>query len=150
MAAKLLRDKIGYKPGHAVLLLDLPGGIADPFDGVEHTVALAKKAKLGKQKFETVFAFAQDQSALAATAKAVLGSLADDARVWLAYPKKSGKIATDLTRDAGWGPMFDAGWIVVAIVSIDETWSAVRFRPKLLLNSIRYPKQGIPRREGLA
>ena len=136
MAEKLLRDKLGYKAGQAVLLLDLPDGMADPFEGVEHAIAQAKKAKRGKAKLDLVLAFTQDQAALAASAKTLLGATVDDPKVWLAYPKKSGKIATDLTRDAGWAPMFNAGWIVVSIVSIDETWSAVRFRPKHLVKSL--------------
>jgi len=137
MAEKLLRDKLGYKAGQAVLLLDLPEGIPDPFSGVDHVVVQAREAKLGKQKFDLILAFTQDQMALAATAKAVLGSVVDDPKLWLAYPKKSGKIATDLNRDAGWKPMFDAGWIVVSIVSVNETWSAVRFRPTHLVKSTR-------------
>ncbi len=137
MAEKLLRDKLGYKAGQAVLLLDLPDGIADPFDGVEHVAAHAKTAQPRKQKFDSILAFTQNQAALATAAHVVLGATTDDPKVWLAYPKKSGKVKTDLTRDAGWGPMFDAGWIVVAIVSIDGTWSAVRFRPKHLVQSTR-------------
>jgi hypothetical protein len=50
MTEKLLRDKLGYRTGQAVLLLDLPEGIANPFEGVEHVAAQAKKAKSGKRK----------------------------------------------------------------------------------------------------
>jgi hypothetical protein len=137
MAERLLRDKIGYKAGQAVLLLDLPEGVDDPFAGVEHTGALAKKAKLGKQKFDLMLAFTRDRAALALAAPVLLGAAADEAKIWLAYPKLSGKIKTDLTRDAGWEPMFDAGYIVVSIAAVDATWSAVRFRPKHLVKSIR-------------
>jgi len=138
MAEKLLRDKIGYKAGQAVLLLNLPDGLADPFDGVEHTVAQVTKPKLGKRQFDLVLAFTRDQSQLAGAAAVVLGALRDDAKLWLAYPKKSGAIKTDLTRDVGWEPMFAAGYIVVAIAAVDGTWSAVRFRPKELVKSVRY------------
>ena len=137
MAEKLLREKLGYTAGQAVLLLDLPDGMTDPFEGLEHDVAKATRAKPGKAKVDLVLAFTQDQASLATSAKAILGAVTDDAKVWLAYPKKSGKIATDLTRDTAWGPMCDAGWIVVSIVSIDETWSAVRFRPRHLVKSSR-------------
>ena len=49
--------------------------------------------------------------------------------VWMAYPKKTSKLASDLSRDAGWEPFAAAGWRPVSQVSIDETWSALRFRP---------------------
>lgn len=142
MAEKLLRDKLGYKAGQAVLLLDLPAGIANPFGGVEHTLASSAYAppdsqKLDPQKFNLVLGFAHDRAALEVASKVILASVDEDTRVWLVYPKKSGRLKTDLTRDIGWEPMFDAGWIVVSIVSVDETWSAVRFRLKHLVKSIR-------------
>ncbi len=137
MPAKILREKLGYKAGQSVLLLDLPAGMPDPFEGVDHTAAQSKSAKLSKKKFDLVLAFTEDQAALAAAARTLLGSVAgDDAKIWLVYPKKSGRIKTDLTRDSGWGPMFDAGYIVVSIAAVDETWSAVRFRPKHLVKSV--------------
>ena len=32
-------------------------------------------------------------------------------------------------RDVGWNAVTEAGWIGVSIASIDNTWSAFRFRP---------------------
>jgi hypothetical protein len=49
--------------------------------------------------------------------------------VWFAYPKKTSKLRTDIHRDAGWDALTSAGWEGVAMVAIDETWSALRFRP---------------------
>jgi hypothetical protein len=137
MREKLLRDKLGYKPGQAVLVLNLPERLADPFEGIEHTLAAANAATLGQAKFDLLVAFTRDQAALAAAAKVILKCAAEDPRVWLVYPKKSGAIATDLTHTAGWEPMFEAGWVMVAIASVDSTWSAVRFRPKHLVKSMR-------------
>ncbi len=139
MTERPLRDKIGYKPGQTVLLLDLPEGLADPFPGIEHTASQASKPKLGKQKFDLLLAYTKDRAALATAAPVLLGAANDEATIWLAHPKKSGAIVTDLTRDVGWEPMFDAGYIVVAIAAVDATWSAVRFRPKHKVKSIRFP-----------
>lgn len=47
----------------------------------------------------------------------------------MSYPKKSSKVKTDLTRDIGWDVVTDVGWTGIAQVSIDDTWSATRFRP---------------------
>jgi hypothetical protein len=60
-------------------------------------------------------------------------------QIWICYPKLSSKVKTDLTRDHGWEPMFRSGWIVVAIASVDAVWSAVRFRPKAKVKSVRFP-----------
>jgi hypothetical protein len=72
-------------------------------------------------------------------APVMVGAGLEDAKVWICYPKLSSKVKTDLTRDHGWEPMFVAGWIVVAIASVDAVWSAVRFRPKAKVKSVRFP-----------
>ncbi len=49
--------------------------------------------------------------------------------VWFAYPKKSSKKYTsDITRDTGFSDLGSVGFEPVSIVSIDEDWSALRFR----------------------
>ncbi len=49
-------------------------------------------------------------------------------RLWLAYPKKSGAIRSDLSRDQGWGAMQLHDLLPVRQVAMDATWSALRFR----------------------
>lgn len=49
--------------------------------------------------------------------------------LWFTYPKKTGKIKTDIARDIGWEILLNAGWDGVTQISIDDTWSALRFRP---------------------
>ncbi len=50
------------------------------------------------------------------------------ARLWFAYPKKSGRLAADISRDHGWKPVVEAGLLAVTQVAIDPDWSALRFR----------------------
>jgi hypothetical protein len=133
MAEKSLRERLGWKPGQRVLLLGLPSGVEDPFQDVDH----ANEAAAGQ--FDLLVGFTRDQAALRTIAPLMLASAAEDAKVWLCYPKGTSRVKTDLNRDAGWEPMFAAGWIVVAIASVDATWSAVRFRPRNQVKSIRYP-----------
>ncbi len=40
-----------------------------------------------------------------------------------------GHIETNVNRDTGWDVMADAGWRPVTQIAIDDTWSALRFRP---------------------
>ena len=49
-------------------------------------------------------------------------------KLWFAYPKKTGAIQTDITRDHGWAPLAAADLLPVTQVAIDATWSALRFR----------------------
>jgi len=68
-----------------------------------------------------------------AMAPTVLRAASDSGLVWFAYPKKSGPLKSDLSRDSGWEPVFDSGFDSVAQISIDETWTGFRFRPKHLV-----------------
>lgn len=47
---------------------------------------------------------------------------------WVAYPKKNSTVKTDLTRDYGWQALKTMGFKPVSLVSIDDTWAALRFR----------------------
>lgn len=51
-----------------------------------------------------------------------------DPVIWLAYPKKSGNIKSDINRDLGWDSIYDLGLSPVSQISIDENWSALRWR----------------------
>jgi hypothetical protein len=53
-----------------------------------------------------------------------------DGLFWIAYPKKTSKIKTDIDRDSGWAKMKTMGMAGVAMVALDETWSAMRYRPQ--------------------
>lgn len=48
--------------------------------------------------------------------------------LWVAYPKKSGNISTNISRDIGWDVLTQANFLPVSIVSIDANWSALRFK----------------------
>jgi hypothetical protein len=47
--------------------------------------------------------------------------------VWVAWPKKSSGVATDLTEDAFRELLLPTGWVDVKVCAIDETWSGLKF-----------------------
>jgi hypothetical protein len=59
----------------------------------------------------------------------VLHNLAVDGILWFCYPKKtSKKFTSDISRDHGWKVLNDLEFFGIRMVSIDDDWSAVRFR----------------------
>lgn len=56
---------------------------------------------------------------------------------WMAFPKRTSKIPTDLRRDHGWEKLSGFDWIAVRQVSINDQWSALRFRPKANVKEIK-------------
>jgi hypothetical protein len=58
-----------------------------------------------------------------------LENIESDSVLWFAYPKGTSKIKTDINRDTIRLTVEEFGLKTVTAISIDETWSALRFRP---------------------
>lgn len=48
--------------------------------------------------------------------------------IWMSYPKKSGKIKSDLNRDISWKLLVPFKLTPVSQISLDENWSSLRFK----------------------
>jgi hypothetical protein len=114
---KALLDKLGYKAGTPALAWQVPAALR------EQLAALT----LGSDPTFRI-AFVHSRADLAQAANEVAASYRQGGHLWLAYPKKSGAIASDLTRDHGWEPIAALGLLAVTQVAIDKDWSALRFR----------------------
>jgi hypothetical protein len=77
---------------------------------------------------DAVLVFAADHFALEHYRDILVQAAVADLVAWVAYPK-GGKLGTDLSRDGLWKLLSPAGIRPVRQVSIDDTWSALQFRP---------------------
>lgn len=133
-----LSGKIRLKPGMKVLLLNLPGHIVPEGNQQEffHTLPAGQVCDAG-------LLFVNDSAALQSQGPAFIGSVVADGLVWIAYPKKSSPLHTDLHRDEGWQVIYRMGLRPVSQIAVDNDWSAVRFRPGVLPDMSRKPRQEI-------
>ena len=109
--------KLQIRPGQTVSVVNLPPGLAWPVDPAEENPACA----------DVVIGFATTRRDLGALG-AVIDAARADRLAWIGYPK-GGKLGTDLNRDLLVEAVSGLGVQPVRQVSIDETWSALRFRP---------------------
>jgi hypothetical protein len=77
---------------------------------------------------DAVVAFARNKTELDSVAAPAIEAARQDRLAWIAYPK-AGKLGTDLNRDILAALLAARGVQPVRQVAIDETWSALRFRP---------------------
>ncbi|MGH9483036.1 MAG: hypothetical protein ACRD1L_13190 [Terriglobales bacterium] len=121
-----LAKKLGIKPGMRALIVGAPPGfmqLLQPLpDGA--TVAATRTGLYPFLQF-----FARNRAQVAASVPALLHRAAPGALVWIAYPKTTSGLQSDLNRDLLAGDLLPTGWRPVAIVALDQTWSALRFRP---------------------
>jgi hypothetical protein len=112
-----LTGKLQIKPGQSVAALDLPPGVTLP--------ASASGTEPGTADAVIGFAVRRDDLG---RLSAVVSAARADRLAWIGYPK-GGKLGTDLNRDLLVGALAAEGIQPVRQVSIDDTWSALRFRP---------------------
>jgi len=117
MSAKTTAEKLLIKPGSTVWASD-PARLAlvAPPDDVRVLEAVANA--------DVALVFADDSASLRA-------SLAQHdphpaGAVWIVYPKGN---RADINRDSLWPILAEHGMRPISQVSVDDTWSALRFRP---------------------
>ncbi|MBN1246758.1 MAG: hypothetical protein JXC32_03830 [Anaerolineae bacterium] len=128
-----LVKKLRLLPGQRALILNSPEGYVEGLGELPEGVALSHEA--GGDTFDFVHLFVKHSEEFAALGPVARHAIKYDGMLWISYPKRSAKVQTDLSRDAMWGLLTDAGMRPVSQISIDDTWSAVRFRPAELVNA---------------
>ncbi len=79
--------------------------------------------------YEFMIFFVKSVTEVEQLAPIALHNLTADGVLWFCYPKKtSKKYSAGLDRDHGWGSLNNAGFHGIRMVSIDNIWSAMRFR----------------------
>ena len=82
-----------------------------------------------KVKGQNTIVFVNNSKEFNSFVKKNLKHLEYDSVLWFAYPKISSGIKTDINRDIIANLAIEFGLDTVTAVSIDTTWSALRFRP---------------------
>jgi len=111
-----IEDKLGLKPGLRTRLVNMPADCAG---------LLAAALVAQGEPADWTLAFCADSVAVA---RLDLAGYRRGGHLWLAYPKLSSGVATDITRDTGWGPLAALDLLPVTQIAINATWSALRWR----------------------
>jgi hypothetical protein len=121
-----LAKKLVLKPGQRFLLLNAPAGYLALLGELPAGTTLEENPS---GQYDLVQAFVKSKAEAEALWQAAAGAVRPGGILWMSYPKKTSGIKTDINRDSGWESLKAAGWDTVAAVAIDDTWSALRFRP---------------------
>lgn len=79
--------------------------------------------------YEFIVVFLTAKSEVEPVASAAIHNLTADGVLWFSYPRKnSKKISSDIDRDHGWDFLIERGFDKVRQVSVNDDWSALRFR----------------------
>jgi len=133
MALETMFEKLQLKDEKNVLIQGLPSSIEKQFSKLFFCKSVTPLLRSRKIDFALVFAINKKQ--LSQILDEVIPALQAEGRCWIAYPKISSKIASDLSRDENWDMMSNYGFSVVRQVSLDNVWSALLFNKSGLLKS---------------
>ena len=123
-----LARKLGIKPDAVVGLLAAPPGIEELLAPLPDGVAIQRRAQ---GRLDVIVLFATRRAALERRFGQAVEALTDDGGLWVAWPKKSSKVPTDLDFDGVQRLGLDSGLVDNKICAIDQVWTALRFVVRL-------------------
>ena len=132
MTPSPLIKKLGLRPGMSALLLNPPSGYAESLGELPEGVRFSSQPQ---GQYDFVQVFIKDSDEFIRLVPDAQAAIRYDKMLWICYPKKTGNIPSDLSRDVVWKRMMGTGLRPVTQIAIDETWSALRFRPEELVKS---------------
>ncbi len=118
-------EKLQLADEKNLLIQGLPSSIEKQFSKLSFCKNMTPLLKSRKIDFALVFAVSETQ--LNGILKDVMPSLKEGSKFWVAYPKTTSKIVTDLNRDRSWNRLTGDGYESIERVELDHVWSAMRF-----------------------
>jgi hypothetical protein len=121
-----LTDKLQIKSGTKWLLFNAPDNYLPLIEPLPENVNIKFEAQ---GVFDGVQLFVKDKAELATTIKIILPLLESETIYWISYPKKSSTIKSNINKTLIWDELHTNGLQIVTSISIDDTWTAFRFKP---------------------
>ena len=119
-----LTKKLGIKEGSRIAFVDAPEDFRDYLGPLPPGTKIL--GRTGKQ-LDLVLLFVTSTRALAKNFEKLFANLVSNGAVWVAWPKRSSGVATDLSFECVQRIGLNAGLVDVKICAIDETWSGLKF-----------------------
>jgi hypothetical protein len=134
---KELLCKLNYKGQERIALINAEEDFALSLANELRDVVIDKEID-PRYPYSFIILFVKSVSEVDHLTPMALHNLMADGILWFCYPKKtSKKYRTDLDRDHGWKSLNDSGLFGVRMVSIDDDWSAFRFRNAKFIKSFK-------------
>ena len=119
-----LAKKIGIKEGSRIALVNAPKDFHSVLGELPEKVTFLKPLS---KSLDIILFFVTTERALAKDFAKLSARLAANGMIWIAWPKKSSGVATDLSFERVQRIGLDAGLVDVKICAVDETWSGLKF-----------------------
>lgn len=119
-----LVKKLGIKEGSRVALVNAPENFETELGELPDNVKLMKSTT---KSLDLILFFVLSERRLTKDFAKLATCLTSNGMIWIAWPKKSSGVTTDLTFERVQRIGLDAGLVDVKICAIDDTWSGLKF-----------------------
>jgi hypothetical protein len=115
-----LPKKLGIQPGSVVAILNAPPDFSlDLPDGVTVRSRLAGHV-------DVALLFTTERALLERRITALGRAVAPSGCIWVAWPKKAARVATDMTEDVVRQVVLPLGLVDTKVAAIDDIWSGLK------------------------
>lgn len=118
-------EKLQLADEKNLLIQGLPSSIEKQFSKLSFAKNVTPLLKTRKIDFALVFVVNENQ--LNSILQEVMPALKEETKFWVASPKATSKIVTDLSRECSWQKLTSAGYECVEQVTLDHVWIATRY-----------------------
>jgi hypothetical protein len=119
-----LAKKLGIKEGSRIGLVNEPKTLVSELGKLPDRAEFIKRLT---NSLDMILFFVLTERALARDFAKLAKKLATNGMIWIAWPKKSSGVSTDLSFNSVQRVGLDAGLVDVKICAIDDTWSGLKF-----------------------
>jgi hypothetical protein len=118
-----LLKHLGIKPDQRLLVEGCPVEYSELVGELPDGATLLGRAAGG---IDLVHLFTKSAKELAGRLAKVRPAIEQDGVIWVSWPKKSAKVATDLTEDVVRDLALPLGLVDIKVCAVDETWSGLK------------------------
>ena len=118
-----LPKKLGIREGSRLAVLNAPDDFAETLGGLPEGVESRTTAR---GRADVIVCFVSSRAQLERRFDVLKRALEFDGGLWIAWPKRSSGVATDMTEDVAREIALANGLVDNKVCAIDETWSGLR------------------------
>ena len=119
-----LPKKLGIKEGSRIALVNAPKDFESELGELPDNVEFLKRPT---KSLDIILFFVLTERALAQDFAKLAAKITANGMIWIAWPKKSSGVVTDLSEQRVREIGLNAGLVDVKVCAIDETWSGLKF-----------------------
>ena len=119
-----LPKKLGVKPNQRIALVNAPNDFAKVLGRLPENAVIVKRLN---GPLDLILLFVDREQTLAKQFPILAGKLQSNGMIWVAWPKKSSGVATDLVFEKVQRIGLDCGLVDVKICAVDDVWSGLKF-----------------------